>query len=320
MKFSNEIKIGIIVLGGIILLVWGLNYLKGKNFFAKQHLLYAVYSQVDGLVASNPVQMNGLSIGRVSSVNFLPDNSGNIIVSLTIDNTNIKIPRNTVAKIISADLMGSKAIQLIMGNDTVAARNMDTLKSQIQLSLQEEVNRQVAPIKSKAENLLASMDSVLSVLQYVFNKNTRENLSKSFESIEKTVKALERTSVRFDTIVYSQQGRIVSIFNSVESVAQNIKGNNEKIANIIQNFSSISDSIAKADLVTTITQANSVLKDFAKVMERINKGEGSLGLLLNNDSLYNNLSATSDNLNKLIQDINQNPRKYVRFSVIGGKN
>ena len=316
MKYSSEIKTGTIVLSGIILLLWGVNYLKGKQFFVKRTVIYAVYNQVDGLADANPVNINGMKVGRVMEVKFLPDNSGKIIVTLVIDNS-IRIPKNSIAKIESSDLMGSKTVQVVLGNSTAYVESGDTLQSDLQLSITEEVNKQVAPIKAKAENLLASLDSIMSVLQYAFNQNTRENLAQSFENIGKTVKALERTSFRLDTLISSQQYRVVNIFSNIESITGNLKNNNEKITRAIQNFSMISDTIAKSQLAATISNTSKALKDFSAVMEKINHGEGSIGLLLNNDSLYHGLSSTAKDLDLLLKDINENPKKYVQFSVFG---
>ncbi len=318
MKRGNEIKIGLLIITGIALLVWGINYMKGKSFFIRQTKLYAIYNHVDGLVSANPVEVSGLKIGHVGDVDFIPGSSGRIVVTLVIER-NLNIPRNSIAKIISSDLMGAKSVEVIMGDAGTFIQNGDTLLSDNQLSLTEEVNRQVAPIKNKAENLLASMDSVLSVIQYVFNKDTRDNLAKSFQSIEKTVKILEKTSFRLDTLVSGEQHRIVGIFSNVESISFNLRNNNEKISHIIQNFSSISDSLAKSRFVSTINSTRTALEEFSGIAEKINKGEGSLGLLLSNDSLYNNISSTAGNLDKLIKDINENPRKYVQFSLFGKK-
>lgn len=319
MKYSNELKTGAIVLAGILLLIWGINYLKGKNFFSSQRKFYAVYHQVDGLSPTNQIHLNGVKIGRVAGVEFLPDNSGNIVVTLAIDNP-IKINKNSVAKIVSTDLMGTKSVQIILSNETAVAQSGDTLLSATQLSLTEEVNKQVAPIKQKAENLLASMDSVLSVLQYVFNKDTRDNLSQTFENIAKAVTALQHASFRLDTLVTTQQGRLVNIFANVESIALNLRNNNDAISSILKNTAAISDTIAKSNFSSTINNVNKSLQDFSIAMEKVTKGHGSLGLLLNNDSLYNNLSSTAGSLDSLIKDINANPKKYVHFSMFGGKN
>lgn len=199
----------------------------------------------------------------------------------------------------------------------VLAKSGDTLTSDIQPSITEEVSYQMLPIKRKAESVMASLDSVLSVIQYVFNEDTRENLAHSFESIKFTIQNLEHTTYNIDTLVTTQRNRLAVIFDNIESISTNIKNNNAKLANIISNFSTLSDSLSKAKIVSTINSANKAMLNFSEVTEKINSGEGSLGLLINNDSLYNQLAKSSKDLDLLLEDLRLNPQRYVHVSVFG---
>ncbi len=319
MKLSKEAKIGLIVTTGIALMFWGVNYLKGKDFFTSQKLVYAIYDRVDGLTASNVILVNGMKVGLVRNLILLPDFSGKILVSMHVS-SKVRIPRNSVAEIYSTDLLGTKGIRMVFGDSKDELQNGDTLQSAMQSSLTEQVSAQVAPIKLKAENLLSSLDSVLLILRGVFNEETKNNLKRSFESISNSLYSIQNIASNMDTVL-AKQGRLRMIFDNLESITTNIKNNNDKIADILNNFASISDTLAKANLALTIDNAKKTLEQTAKLFEGMNKGEGSLGQLATNDSLYNNLNSTARNLDALITDLHENPKRYINLSLIsfGGK-
>jgi phospholipid/cholesterol/gamma-HCH transport system substrate-binding protein len=317
LKISKEIKIAIVFIATLALLYWGINFLKGRDFFNKERIYYAVYNQVNGLVTSNPVLVNGFKVGHVKKMYFHPDNSGRIMVEFIINNSDFKIPSNSIARLFSSDLLGSRAIEIQLGNSATMAKDGDTLKTFVQATLGEEVNVQFQPIKQKFESVMLSIDTVLVIIKGIFNENTRKNLEQSFESIRFTIQNLEHTTYNIDTLVVTQRVKLANIIGNVESISLNIKKNNDKIANIITNFSNISDTIAKAKIASTIDNASKSLKQFAEIMGKVNNGEGSLGLLINNDSLYNNLNGASKQLNELVEDVKLNPQRYVNISVFG---
>lgn len=317
MKIKREVKIALVFIVALALFIWGFNFLSGKNIFSKQKTVYAVYDQVNGLTEANPVVVNGFKIGQVKSIGFHPDGSAKMLVEILITNNDIKIPESSVARLFSSDIMGSRAIEIKLGTGTDYIEDGDTLRTELGATLGEEVSDQMLPIKKKFESVMLSLDSVLILIQSVFNEGTRQNLVLSFESIKMTLRNLEHTTYNIDTLVTTQKHKLSLIIGNVESISSNIKDNNDKISNIINNFSSISDTLAKAKISTTINNANSALKEFNDIIAKVNRGEGSLGMLINNDSLYNNLESSSLQLNQLIEDIKLNPRRYLHFSLIG---
>lgn len=318
MKTSSYIKIGIVIALSITGLVWGINYLKGHDFFKNQDSYYVVYEKIDGLQVASPVLIRGFKVGVVREIKFHTDNSGRLMVKLLIDNQ-IKLKKNAIAQIFSSDLMGSKSIEIIDGNTNVFHFPGDTLLPSIEGSLQEQVSLQMLPLKTQAEKLMKDMEEAIATIKYVFNETTRDNLEKSFASIKTTIIKIEHSSFLLDTIVTSQKGRLERIFANIESISNNIRINNEKISNIITNFSIISDSLRKAEISKTMIAANDALKHVELVFEKINSGQGSLGMLVNNDSLYKNLENTTRNLNALVFDLRENPKRYIHFSIFGKK-
>ena len=317
-KITREFKIGLAFLVTLAAFYWGVNFLKGVDIFSTSRKIYAVYPKVNGLMRSNPVTINGLNVGKVSKITFTNDTSKFLVVEMSITH-DVPISKNSVAQIYSSDLLGSKAVEIILGNSKDFVKNGDTLHSESKASLEDEVSKQVLPLKVKAEALMGSFDTLLTVFNQVMNEETRDNLIKSFASIRNTIKHLEVTTSTIDTIVTNQKGRMSEIITNIESITHNIKSNNQQITNAINNVSKMTDTLAAANLSKTISTTQRALQNFEQITDKINKGKGSLGMLINNDSLYNQLEGSSRNLNLLLQDLKAHPKKYVHFSVFGKK-
>ncbi len=313
-KKFRPVIIGISFIAAIVIFVWGFNFLKSKSLFKPELVYYAKYEKVNGLIKANPVVINGLRVGQVKDVYFSPDMSGNIMVSMVLS-TEFPIPKNSIARIFSSDLMGSKAIELVLGNSTQILQEGDTLPTSIEGGLMEEVNAQVQPIKAKAENLLASIDTLVIALESVFNETARENLKESFQNIELTFANLQRTTSNIDTLVVEESSRISSILVNLDSLTSALNENKGNIQNIIRNFEVISDSLAKSEIPGTFAQINKTLVDMQEILEKINEGQGTLGMLVTEDSLYLELNRSAVALDSLLNDIRLNPKRYVKFSL-----
>lgn len=321
MKISKELKVGIVVIVAIALFIFGFQFLKGKNIFNKQTTLFSVYDKIDGLIEANPLQVNGFKVGQVSKIELLRvgDTSYKVKVSFILTE-DVKIPKNSKARIISADLLGTKAVQIIFNQEeTEYVKDGDELIPDTDKSLQENVSAEIAPLKKKMEGLIGSIDSVMTVVKEVMNADVRNNLIASFESIKNTIKTLESTTYKVDTLVSSEQARLANIINKVNSIAANIERNNDKITNIINNFSSLSDTLAKSKIKETIENTNKALAQANGIIADINAGKGSVGKLIKNDSLYNNLNKSAADLDKLMNDLRINPERYMHFSIFGRK-
>lgn len=318
MKIRKEVKVGIVTTLALACFIYGFNFLKGKNLFSSQRKFYAVYNNIDGLVEANPLMINGFKVGIVGEIKLLGDTSGNVIVTIILDN-DVNVPKNSIAKVVSSDILGSKAVQLILGRGTDYAVSGDTLVSAQEDNLKTSVNKTIAPLQKKAEGLITSIDSVMVVVQQVFNESARQNLAKSFESIKMAISSLETTSFRLDTMVNSEKSKISSILTKVNVLATTLANNSDKLGNVINNFSNISDSIAKANLTGAINNANVALNQASSIMTKINSGQGTIGMLVNNDTLYRKLDKSTDDLDKLLKDLRINPERYVHVSVFGRK-
>lgn len=315
MRISNETKVGILTVFAVTFLILGYNFLKGKDIFTNTKDLYAKYDHINGIDVSNPILYNGMTVGKITKLELLPDRT--ILATLTIKEE-IPVPKNTVARIESQDLLGAKAVNLELGNSTVMAEEGDTLVSEVEISLAESVNEQVRPVKAKAEKLLVTMDSILISIQYILNPQFRENIDRSFYSIKRSIQTIEQTAYRMDALVEIQSTRLNAITANVESITSNLKNNNQRITDVLVNLDRITDTLARAKIASTIYNANKALAEFSIIAQKINRGEGSMGLLVNNPQLYNNLNTSAINLDKLLVDLRQNPKRYVGFSIFGG--
>jgi phospholipid/cholesterol/gamma-HCH transport system substrate-binding protein len=314
LKISKEFTIGIIFVLAILILVWGFNFLKNTEMFSKEKVLFAMYKNVDGLERSGPIFINGVKVGQVSKVYFDPSLNGDIIVELKFKE-NFPIPDNSIARIFSVDLMGSKAVNIVLGNSPVIVEDGDTLRTEVETSLKDAVNQQIAPIKVKAEQLLSSIDTMVAAIQGVFNKDIREDLSASIKSIRHTMTNLESTTQNLDTLVYTQSGRLSSIIYNIDQITLNLKNNSQQINRILYNLATISDTVAQADIAGIARNLNQTITTLSSVLNKLDTGEGTLGLLINDDKLYQDLQNSASELNRLIEDIRLNPKRYVRLSV-----
>jgi len=307
---NKEFKIGFFAIASIIALVFGVNYLKGINILNDNSDFYAVYENIGGLQVGSSVLVNGYKVGMVSNIDLLTEQNQNLLVTISLDKE-FDMAKNTVCKIVNQDLMGTKGIALMLGDADELVIGGDTLISEIEGSLQDEVNAQILPLKNKAEELIGSIDSVMMIVTAVLNKDTRNNLRNSLSSLDRTFELLSKTMVKVDSMIDINDERIAKVVKNLESITSNLESSNGEIKNILTNFSSLSDSLAKADIAT-------VLQNVSDITTKINNGEGSIGLLLKDDKIYANFETSTRELASLLEDIKKNPSRYVNFSIIGG--
>ncbi len=319
MKISKEFKIGVVILIAIGGLIWGINFLKGYDIFSKKFELYAVYPKIDGLIEANPLMVNGYKIGQVNKISLIKKNGYYQVLVKFLLSEDVKIPKNSTARAVSSDLLGTKAVEILYSGETEFVSSGDTLQALTEEGLKESVSKIVAPLQKKANELLSSIDSVMTIVKVVLNNQTRENLSKSFESIKLAIKSLEQTCYKLDDLVATEKAKISSILTKLNTIASMLEKNTGRIDNILGNLSTLSDSLAKAQIKEAISDADKTLKEFNVLLAKINDGQGTIGKLVKNDSLYNNLNKASDDLDKLMKDLRINPERYIHFSVFGRK-
>ncbi|TWR26077.1 MCE family protein [Mucilaginibacter achroorhodeus] len=312
MKITNETKIGALTAVAITILILGYSFLKGNDVFSGSNKFYAIYRSVEGLTLSKPILVNGFQIGRVSKMELQPD--GRTIVEFKVDKK-YNVPDNTLAKLQSTDLLGGKAIVFELGNSPKPAEDQDTLRADIQGSLAESLQ----PIQKKAEVLISKVDSALASINHIMNPRFQANVDRSFASIANSLQTLEGTTKKIDALVGAQTSHINGIMTNAEAVSNNLKTSTAKLNGISSNFERFSNDLANSNIKGTLDNANKATADLSATMAKINSTNGSLGLLMNDTKMYDNLNSASANLNNLFIDIKAHPSRYVHFSVFGKK-
>ncbi|MBD1392078.1 MlaD family protein [Mucilaginibacter glaciei] len=312
MKISNETKIGALTAISITILILGYSFLKGNDVFSGSNKFYAIYRSVEGLTVSKPVLVNGFQIGRVSKMDLSPD--GRTTVEFKID-PKYDVPANTLAKLESTDLLGGKAIVFELGNSRELAQDKDTLRADIQGSLAESLQ----PIQRKAEVLMSKVDSSLTAINKIMNPNFQKNIDRSFASIANSLQTLEGTTKKLDALVGAQSSHIDGILANAEVVSGNLKTSTSHLNGIATNFEKFSTDLSNSNIKQTLDNANQAVSGLQATIAKVNSTEGSLGLLMNDKKMYNNLNDASNNLNNLFIDIKAHPSRYVSFSVFGKK-
>jgi phospholipid/cholesterol/gamma-HCH transport system substrate-binding protein len=306
LKTSKEIKTAVLVLSGILLFIFIFNYLKGENLLSSSRKITAIYSNVEGLAISSAVTINGHKVGKVQDIRFTDDKSGTLEVTMLID-SDFNFSKNSIAELYESGLIGGKAISIIPAFDGSANTvSGDVLKSKIKPGLTELVNQRLTPLQEKIESVMVSADLLLNNVNSIFDEKTKSDIKGSISQLEQTISSFEKTS------------------NSLQNL---LETNKNAINNSIGNFSDISDDLSivtdklsKSDFEQTINELKFSLNNFNSLLSDLDRGEGSLGKLFNDEGLYNNLEASLGQLESLLEDMKLNPKRYVHFSLFGKKN
>ncbi len=316
MKINNETKIGILAVVGILALIFGFNFLKGKSFFKKEKFVYAVFEDIQGLGKSNPVVINGLQIGNIADLD-----GGKLLkriivkVELTKD---VLIPNNSLA-VINPSLLGSVSLEVKLGNSNIYIKPGDTLLTTLSGGAFDEALKMINPVLYEVRNAVKSLDSVLHIVSNVFDPNTKNNIRGVIENLNTVTASFAISSGHLQTLLNPQYGALAKSLDNVNAFSTNLIGNNGKINNIMSNAEKASNNFAKIDMQRTINTLDSAANQLKSGIAKINSNSGSIGLLLNDTKLYDNLAGTSNKLNILLDDIRVHPKRYLTISVFGKK-
>ncbi|KYP14026.1 MlaD family protein [Flavihumibacter sp. CACIAM 22H1] len=311
MKIPNETRIGILAIVSIVLLILGFNFLKGKSFFDKNDHIYAVFPKVTGLANSSPVSLNGLQIGMVSEIKEKsPNIEDGIVVTINLAR-HINIPKNSITYI-SADLLGSSSLVIEPGNSGEFLADGDTILSKTKAGLLDEVKGSLNPALNSLDATLVSLDSLIQVVGTYFDPATKDN----FHVI---IANLSKASASLNNLIASQNSALNKSMQHLESVTGNLAANNETITHTLGNLEKTTEQLAAADIKGTVASLQNAVSNLNGVVAKANSKEGSIGLLLNDKKLYQNLENTSRSLNILLDDFRTHPKRYINVSVFGRK-
>lgn len=310
-RISKYTKLGLLVIACLTIFIWGINFLKGIDILKKNTKYYVIYEKIDGLLKSSSVTINGYQVGKVSDIKFMSDYSGRLLATLSLQG-DFKIAKGSTARIVSSDIMGTKSIKLAIVHSGEYYKENDTIPGDTDRDLKEEVSMQVLPLKKKAEELIASLDSALTVVTYVFNQRTRENLTESFENINRTIANIQSASAELNKIIGS--GKINSIVENLDSISGSFKQNSGNVTKVISNVTALSDSLAKLNISPVFEEIKSLVSGVNTIIKKLNTTDSSAGMLINDPALYQNLNSLANSMDLLLKDLRSNPKRYVHFS------
>lgn len=305
-KISHEVKVGATALVALLVFIWLYNFLKGKDIFSSTAHYYVVYNKVGGLAESSPVEVNGYKVGVVQSIRFLDPVSGKLLVILSVDK-DFKLPEKTVAEITTATLIAGMKIQFIYGDGPGFYSSGDTIPGRLAVSIIGKVENELVPLRDKMTNLISVIDSVIRSINDIMDPEFKKNLSTGIASLSKTARDID-------------EGELKGSLENINKFTRMLADNTEKMTSTFTNLESVTDTLASADVYNSINNLKTSLEKAALLIENLNNGKGTAGQLMKNDSLYKNLSNSLASLNLLLQDMKENPKRYVHFSLFGKKN
>ena len=304
MRLSKEIKAAFFVLSTILLFIFGFNFLKGSSILDKQKTIYAVYDEVDGLLVGANVMINGLSIGNVTELDFLP-NSTKILVTLKVKDK-LNFSSKSTASIYETGVLGGLAISIepIFERESVV-NSGDTLNSSVRPGLTELINRQIEPLSRQLQSTITSVDSIFTGASNVLNRQTQEELKESINVLTSAIKAINNSSIIIEKTLTDKNTQINNTIDNFEKISSNLvevsyELNSFGLSNLLSNLEVSIDGISS-------------------IVNKLDSDKSTIGKLINEDEVYNNLNSSIESLNSLIIDIKENPKKYVHFSVFGRK-
>ncbi|WP_415324390.1 MlaD family protein [Chryseobacterium sp. MMS23-Vi53] len=314
MKFSKELKAGVIALLAIVGFVVLFQFMKGRSLFTTDNIFYAKYDNVEGLAQSSPVSINGLKVGQVDKIipRTAKDGKIDFLVKITVDN-NFEFSKNSTLEIFEPSLMGGKEmrINLMYGGQT--AKDGDTLRGAFKLGTLGSLSSQVGPVKDQLQVVLHRVDSLMTNANQLVDAQNRQEIKALLSNLNKTVAALQTTAGSVNSLVGHNDPKLQKVLDDASVTMQSGKVTLDKYGNLAESIDTKKLNATIANLDATVGQLNNVVSG-------IDRGEGSLGKIMKDDQLYNNLNAASTNLNALIEDLKAHPKKYVNFSVFGKNN
>ena len=311
MKFTKEIKAGLIAILAIVGFVILFQFMKGKSLFTTDNIFYAKFDNVEGLAASNPVSINGLKVGQVDQIIPItePDGKIHFVVKVTIDD-NFEFSKKSTLEIFDPGLMSGKEMRVNLAYGSPMAKDGDTLKGAFTLSMMNNISSQVGPVKDQLQVVLKRVDSLMVNANAMTDAQNQQAIRALLSRLNRTVTSFESTSQQTNALLANNDPRIQKMLDNANLATVSAR-------TTIDKYGRVADEVDVQKLNNTIDKLSLTADKLNGIISGIQNGEGSLGKLAKDEQLYQNLNESSANLNNLILDLKANPKRYLNFSVFG---
>ncbi len=301
MKITNEFKIGITGLATLIILFFGIKFLKGNGLFSTNINYYAVYDNVEGMHISSYVYINGMKAGYIKDIEPMNMQNSKFLVELSIDKK-LKIPKDSKLVLFDDGLLQGKALRIEVGTSNEMLQRKDTIMGYAEEGLMDALTKKISPMVQNLSSVILRIDTLSATLNRTFNEQTRQNIQSTIQNINNVSQKLEHITLNVDTLIDKDKAKLDNIVTNIESITKNVL--------------TITDSIDVEKIKSTLNEVNTSLNSLSSSLKKIEDGKGNLGQLLNDEQLYNNLTKSAENLNLLIEDIKKNPKKYINIKLL----
>lgn len=308
----------------ILLLIFGVNYLKGNSFFGGDDIYFAHFPSSGSLSPSSSVTLNGVEIGKVLSVKLVNPNEyvdprKRILVKFSVQNPELKLAVGSEIEIIPGVLSTGIQIQQNFVADKGYFDLGDTMQGTVSQDLADQLETKLLPLKHKMENLMVSVDNIVGSINNFWDTSAAFTMDQSLNEARIAISRFGRVAYNLDNLIDTEKSKISSIFSKIESIAESFKETDLQIKKVVGNVAEISDTILSLELKQAFAEAKTTMVNINSLLEASSRGEGTLGKLLNDEQLYNELNETNQKMQDLVEDIKLHPERYIHFSVFGAK-
>ena len=322
MRFIKELKVGSIAISGIILLVLGVNFLKGNSFFGGDLEYYSYFENSGQLTVASNVTLNGVVVGKVKKIAYTPNINPKkrVKVTFTINNSDVFLPKGTIIEIGSLDLF-SKGVLIKLSSDLSKGNYLPgaSIPGRLSVDMISQVKAYADPIAQKLQGMMASIDKMVISLSAFWDTTATSEIEGSLKQVKLTIQKLGNVASEIEGFVVAERIQFSRIMQNVEGITSNLQKSNEQITAIIGNTKRITDDFVTADFKSVILDAQTTLKKLNLVLDDASKGNGTLGKLIHDEKLYDELVETNNELQNLVSDIQVHPERYIHFSLAGRK-
>ena len=317
MKISNEAKVGALAVVSIALLIFGYNFLRGRSVMKTGNFLYTKYSDAKSLMVSNPVYVNGFQVGSVYDIENEDASLKSIVITIKLKDK-YRIPDNSTATVKSS-ILGTPSIEIILGNGNKFLESGDTIESIQSTGLIGDITSKIDPITDQIKKTMSNLDTVLHNINSIFDVRVKGNIADMMYNMDSATRNIASATAALNMLLDKEHGSLTSTVQNISSVTKNLADNNDKVNSILTNVETTTQHFSDADVNGAVTKLKTSIEQMNILLTKINSDKGSLGLLMNDKALYNNLNSTVRSANTLMDDLRIHPKRYVNISVFGKK-